>query len=471
MKSFDSMKSFESRHVSITLIDNLSPEDGAMLQALYSRSATSVRDHVQKIDAEKSGAFMNKFYVGYGHKSIADGATTTLYIEGVSLLAAKAIQDWPLYAGQETSTRYIDFATQRIVSPCDSYAAKVIHARWMDFYHGSRPHVIDHLHAQYPRQPEEEEATYERAIGARAFDILRGFLPAGVTTNLSWHTNLRQAGDHLVGLRHHPLAEVRGIATGLQTVLAEQYPSSGAGMSLPSVSGERGDDTGTTLARRLWEQQVADRTTYQVEPFPVGEGKNIGIYQGILGECITDQLDPAVLQRFKYILQTRPRGCTLPPKLLAAGLLHFRFPLDFGSFRDLQRHRNGTCFMPLLTTKYGFHPWYIESLPPWLQDHATLLIKEQTRDLAKLAASDAERQYYCALGYRVPCHVVYGLPAALYVLELRAGKTVHPTLRKEILRLVDLFQNEFPDIALHADTDPDDWSVRRGRQTIEEKAP
>ena len=28
------------------------------------------------------------------------------------MLVAKAIQDWPLYSGQESSTRYIDFQVQ-----------------------------------------------------------------------------------------------------------------------------------------------------------------------------------------------------------------------------------------------------------------------------------------------------------------------------------------------------------------------
>src|SRR5258706_10605385 len=92
------------------LIDDLGPEDNAMLQALYSRSAKSVQEHVASIVKARSGEFMKRYYVGYNHKSIADCGTTTLFFEGVSLLAAKAIQDSPMYSGQETSTRYINMA-------------------------------------------------------------------------------------------------------------------------------------------------------------------------------------------------------------------------------------------------------------------------------------------------------------------------------------------------------------------------
>jgi len=92
----------------IFIYDEFNPEDTAMMQALYSRSPKSVEEHVDKVKQSGSGKFMSTFYVGYGHASIADCGSTTIFIENISILADKAIQDWPLYSGQETSTRYID---------------------------------------------------------------------------------------------------------------------------------------------------------------------------------------------------------------------------------------------------------------------------------------------------------------------------------------------------------------------------
>jgi hypothetical protein len=82
------------------IYDEFNPQDVAMMQALYSRSSASVEEHVEKVRATGSGKFMEKFYVGYGHASIADCGSTTVFIEGVSMLVAKAVQDWPLYSGQ-----------------------------------------------------------------------------------------------------------------------------------------------------------------------------------------------------------------------------------------------------------------------------------------------------------------------------------------------------------------------------------
>ena len=110
----------------IFVIDDQHPEDLAMLQALYSRSPASVVTHLDKLKQSGSGKFMENYYVGYGHASIGDCGATTVFIEQVSMLVAKAMQDNPLYNGQEASTRYLDFSQQSIVDPYDSLASAAI---------------------------------------------------------------------------------------------------------------------------------------------------------------------------------------------------------------------------------------------------------------------------------------------------------------------------------------------------------
>src|SRR3954470_22058500 len=77
----------------IFTIDDVPPEDLAMLQALYSRSPASVTTHLDKVRSSGSSKFMSQYYVGYGHASIGDCGFTTVFIENYSMLAAKAIQD------------------------------------------------------------------------------------------------------------------------------------------------------------------------------------------------------------------------------------------------------------------------------------------------------------------------------------------------------------------------------------------
>lgn len=463
-----------SEKTKIRIVDHLGPEDTAMLQALYSRSAESVDIHLEKVKEVGSGKFMSQYYVGYGHKSIADCGSTTMFIEGVSLLAAKAIQDWPLYSGQETGTRYVDMSKQEIIDPIGTPESKMILDRWMEFYISRQDEVSNLIRHRHPKREEEKQETYDRAVKARTFDILRGFLPAGITTQLSWHSNLRQAGDHLNWMSRHPLTEIRDITSCLKQGLATKYPSSGFADSLAAVGGISSKNTEQRDARNAWEDEIAAEFTYSVDSkYLTSSAINYTPSWTRTGWSLSDI---SMKGRYSKMLKTRPKGAMLPAFMGDVARCTFDFLLDFGSFRDIQRHRNGTCRMPLLDTVWGFEPWYLEQLGDpdngnvgGLRDQAVALINEQNEAIHKLGADVLTRQYYAALGFQVPCQVTYGLPALLYLLELRSGKTVHPTLRKRILEIVTIFQKSYPNIALHADKDPDDWDVRRGDQTITRK--
>lgn len=472
-------------HGRFILRDDLSPEDAAMLQALYSRSGESVLSHLAKIDAgrreavraalaetladsnapdadavaaidavlgqgasARAGSFMRSFYVGYNHKSIADCGSTVLFIEDVSLLAAKAIQDNPLYSGQETSTRYLDMGSRRVVDPVGTPASRAVIDRWMNFYGESRGAIAAEVRARHPRQPDEAEDVYERAVHARTFDILRGFLPAGVTTQLSWATNLRQAADKLATLRHHPAAEIAAVGEALTELVVQAYPSTAGADGAARVTGVVGDRD----ARAGWDLHVGRSASY-VMPTR-GPFLDSTILPGSLRDAGLD------------LLRDRPRGCVLPHFLSDLGQITWRFDLDFGSFRDIQRHRNGVCRMPLLSMEHGFHPWYLEQLPIERNAVARMLLEEQRQALDDMECGPIACQYYVPLGAMVPCQVTYCLPAAVYVVEVRSSKTVHPTLRAVAHRMAASLREALPDLKLHADMDPDGWTVRRGRQTI-----
>ncbi|MDL1952794.1 hypothetical protein FBR07_01250 [Candidatus Uhrbacteria bacterium UHB] len=424
--------------------DEFNPQDVAMMQALYSRSAESVETHAEKVKSSGSGKFMETYYVNYGHASIADCGSTTLFIEGVSMLAAKAIQDWPLYSGQETSTRYIDMSKQAILDPVGTRASDAILKRWMEFYISSQNRVSDHLRRLYPRKEDEKEPVYDKAIKARTFDVLRSFLPAGVTTQLSWHTNLRQGADKLALLRHHPLPEIRSLAHDMHARLLERYPN--------SFSHKRYEET-----EAYYEDAGRDYMYYR---------PSHGVSHRVV--CST-MIGPEQLKRYEDLITRRPPKTNLPHFLSELGPLTFEFLLDFGSFRDLQRHRNGVCRMPLITGEYGFHPWYLEQLPEDLRRQAERLIQEQLKDILELDASPETKQYYFAMGFAVPCKVSYGLPATVYVVELRSGKTVHPTMRRIAHGMAARLKERFPNLVLHADLDADDWDIRRGLQDITKK--
>ncbi|MDR2524335.1 MAG: FAD-dependent thymidylate synthase [Candidatus Nomurabacteria bacterium] len=419
--------------------DEFTPEDTAMLQALYSRSADSVERHVDKVRQSGSGKFMESFYVGYGHNSIADCGSTTFFIEDVSMFVTKAFQAHSLYSGQETSTRYIDMGAQALSDPVGTPESWAILDGWMDFYLSAMKPVQAHIRKVFPRGDDENEKVYEKAVAARSFDILRGFLPAGVHTQFSWHTNLRQAHDALDVLAHHPLAEVREVAAAVLAQLKAKYPHSFSHKIYPASEEYR-------------ELVGANWTYYDPEKSPDFKFSN--------------SIKNAELEKYADIIKKRPTKTLLPQFLLELGLCQFEFLLDFGSFRDIQRHRNGVCRMPLLTTKFGFNQWYLDQLPTKLRSEAEKLIATQSKRIAKLDCQPEDRQNYIAMGFNVACKVSYGLPAAVYTIELRAGNTVHPALRAVAHQMSRAVESAFPALKLHSDYSPDSWDIRRGTQDI-----
>lgn len=427
----------------------INPESEAMLQALHSRSIGGIDAHLVTLAKRGAENFMANYYVGYGHKSIGDCGSATIFIEGVSMLVAKAIQDTRLYSGQESSTRYIDFAIQPFADPVGTDESKAILEDWRALYLKGLPLVREALTSRHPRQEHEEEKVYTKAIGARAFDIMRGFLPAGAMTNLAWHTNLRQAADHLALLRHHPLAEVRSVAEVVEDALMERFPS--------SFSKKR------YAATEDYNAQWMEQYNYFDTPLSSIEDKVV---------C-NDSIDTELLRNYEDTLRGRPAHTELPKFLAECGVMQFSFLLDFGSFRDIQRHRAVAQRMPLLTSKHGFGTWYLEQLPQDFAGVAKDRIAKLLSRIDALTLAPEIRQYYLPMGMLVACRVTGDLPALVYLVERRARLDVHATLRVVAQRMGNYLLDTYSKygLTLHMEVEGDRFYYQRGGQDITEKIP
>jgi len=418
----------------------IGPESAAMLQALHSRSIGGLESHLKILSEKGSENFMKNFYVGYGHKSIGDCGTTSIFVEGVSMLAAKAIQDWALYSGQEASTRYIDFKIQPFKNPLNTKEGEEILESFRAFYMDAMEPMKAYITLKFPMNEGEKETIYTKAINARAFDILRSFLPAGATTNLAWHTNLRQAADKVAILRHHPLEEARNVAEAIEQALFKAFPN--------SFGHKRYE--GTENYNDFW---MKEDYYYHNAACPLFE---------VSGNSVNTKLLP------KEVLEKRPPKTELPRHLAEAGEVQLEFLLDFGSFRDLQRHRAVIQRMPLLTTELGFEEWYLSELTDELRAKAITFIEEQKKKIESLNVPKEVKQYYIPMGYKTSNRLTGNLPALVYLAELRAGSTVHSTLRKVALKISNKLTELFGahGLVMHLDKDPDRFDIKRGEQDI-----
>lgn len=443
----------------ITVLDqtdlNFDAEDTSMLGALYSRSLKSVKTHLEDVKKSGSSKFMSNYYVNYGHESIAEMGSTSVYLEGISVLAAKAIEDYCLFSGQESSTRYIDFSNNTLIDPVRNEDSAEILNGWINFYLENLPLVKEHFFKTIKKEADWDEKTYNKAIQAKAFDIMRGFLPCAITTNVCWHGNLRDFYQKLKLIKNHELPEVISLFKEIQEKLQVRYPNSFS----HKVKKEH-EDYLSKFTHKINYLHGNEGVLYPVNNLEIKYTLNVNKYL-----LLENELD---------ILSERPKGVSLPNYLSKYGTYTFWFYLDFGSFRDLQRHRRGIIQIPIIEKSFGLNQWYSDQLSDEIQQKARTFLEVQEVRIKHLYNNNLmtknEIQYFLPLGTNTKCEMTLSLPEIQYICELRSNQTVHPTLRKLVQKIHKIVMSNIPELNLYTNMEEDIFELKRGTQDIINKS-
>lgn len=437
-------------NILVGTIDKFAPDIQAMLLAKYSRSYEPIESRLptdeqsEKVHRES----LSKYYLSYGHRSIGQLGVTTVFLEGVSQLAAKAIENTPLYNGQESSTRYIDYSTQPMISSHPEIAEW--QEKFRDFYIRAIPLTVEKLKAEFPFDANSgnyhhKESTevqnarklevWNNTIKARAFDICRGFLPAGCVTNVGFQGTFDNINSHFGEMLHHPSDEMKELAKQVLTKLGEKYPY--AAMSVEKLTK---DFSYCDINADYFYYNTTD---------PNGLYDNSALYSR---DVLALNINRDKFDKFSRHLSDRTR-------------FSYTDVIDFGSYRDLHRHRNGRINMPVLDVSQGFNTYYSENIPKELQQELKLLLATFETWYKDNLLSNINLQYAVPMGYNVKFTYICDINQALYVLELRSGKTVHQTLRKVCHRWAQQLWKLYPQLNLHVDFDEDNFTLKRGSQT------
>lgn len=479
------------------------PEVTAMLQAYYSRSAMSITKRISELaddDLVSIKAKLKQWYIGYNHDSIGDCGNAVVFFEKVSMLFAKALQDNPLYNGQETSTRFMMFSKSSLLLPvlhngADLGTAIDIQNSWMQFYVDNIDAVIERLQEVLPHSdyPEIEHDIWLKSIKARAFDIMRAFLPAGTSTQVSFYGSLRNLRDSLSNLMQHPLVEIALTAKEALVHLAQQYPSAFANDKY-STDQKEWLSTNSLPIFYNFESFVSVLSNYPVLAKNYHDNGGILVYETEIRmadlKCkkMLTQRKPSIIENYSSVptyvhdlIESRPQavvedGTKFPTKTVPTAFGRFasysvQYMLDFGSFRDIQRHRNCKTPLPILTDKFGIHPWYLDQLQAIdseIYKKAVDLIITNTELLASIDVSAVTTllnlQYVHPMGMQVLVDMTVPLDEMFYISELRSSLSVHPTLRPIAIEM-GLFMRESGFTAF-IDESPDAFVPWRGKQDI-----
>lgn len=451
----------EERDDTETFGSRICAEDMAMLGALYSRSDLGAMGNIMTVKKRGSGSFMETYYVGYGHGSIGKMGNVFLSFEGVSMLFAKELQDDGLYVGQETSTRYMNFLTRGYVTYANrsDLEEHKFFARQYDIYKVALELKVAELKEKYPFvEGEQTERFYENAINARAFDTCRSLLPCGSRTLVCIYGSIetvKRVLNRMIGYG----AKWPEVSTHAMTAykrLQERYPHSFEELDMAVLSART-------------EKMVETRELLK-EKMLYGRSVNTVTFTGDSAE--TNYLIERVAETYGERVAKEP----LPPVLAIMGQVQMTARVDFGGWRDIQRHRNGHSFAEI--PHFNQHAeFYQKSLPAEIlaSSNDTCKRAEQFyRDITSFMSLDGElalEQAYCVpMGHEVNIITSFPLDNAVYVAELRSGYTVHPTVRAWAIELGTGLKNLFPALKLFVNWDPyTKFSIKRGSQTIEEK--
>lgn len=444
------------------------------LFARYSRSAKSLRrlfldEFVNDLDVsgdanvdatvglERAEALYEKVFFEYGDDSVAQLGGVHLACEQASNVLTKALEWGRLMSYLEQSTRYIAYDARlggryrfyRDPSVLgSSLGARYVGDmdRMFDTYAELVPQLTDHFRAASPKHPDDSDFVYRQAIRAKAFDALRGLLPAASLSNVGIYGSGQGYEALLLRLKSLPLPEANAYADLMLTELRKVIPSFLKRVDLPDRGGAWSDYMATNaqamadVAAKLFPTVPAsdDHSSVTLVDFdPDAEVKTVAAMLYPYCHEPEEQVEDRVremstddrLAVMKAYVGDRGNRRHKPGRALERTFYRFDVLSDYGAFRDLQRHRMMTIEWQSLTPYHG----YVR--PSSIDEAGARAAYDETMDRSARLYSDMlgefphQASYAVSLAYRIRYSMQFNAREAMHLLELRSGPQGHPTYR------------------------------------------
>src|SRR5205807_495054 len=218
-----------------------------------------------------------RVFVEYGDDSVAQLAGVHLACEQASNLLTKVLERGRLMAYLEQSTRYIAYDTRRadgryryfrdppvLSSPLGArYVGDM--DRMFDTYAELLPVMTAWFAEHHPKQPGDSDFAWRTSVKAKAYDALRGLLPAAAQSNVGIYGTGQAYEALLLRMRAHPLPEARAYAEMMLIELRKVIPSFLKRVDVP----DRGGVWANYLEKnRSRMEDVAAALFADVEPAP-----------------------------------------------------------------------------------------------------------------------------------------------------------------------------------------------------------
>jgi thymidylate synthase ThyX len=457
------------------------------LFARYSRSAKSLRrlfldEFVGDLDISgdvtidatvglaRAEELYDRVFYEYGDDSVAQLGGVHLACEQASNLLTKVLEWGRLMSYLEQSTRYIAYDSRvagryRYYRPPEILSSP-LGARYVgqldrlfDAYGDLVPRLQEFFRGQIPKDDNDSDFVYRQAIRAKAFDALRGILPAASLSNVGIYGTGQAYEALLLRMRAHPLPEARTYADLMLTELRKVMPSflkrvdvedRGVAWSNYLLANHNAMDE---ISERLFGSGTTsappdDVPTVQLVDYdPDAEVKLVASMLYAHTDLPELQIEKRVremtmderLAVVRAYVGQRANRRHRPGRAIERPYYRFDVLVDYGAFRDLQRHRMLTIEWQRLTPLHGYtRPEAVDAAGESEEFDAAM---ERSGELYTELARDfpAQAGYAVSLAYKVRFMMQLNARSAMHLIELRSTPQGHPAYRavaQEMHRLI-----------------------------------
>ena len=470
-----------------------SPLMAAAAMARLSRRGSDMReiylDEFAHTGEDDAGGLIHRVVTAYGDDSVQQLVGMHLVVEDASNLLTKLLE-WGRFAAYlEQSTRYIYFDEKDEGGNYKYYVPDNLNKRTKDQYIKIHDQIFDiysqmvHELTDYVRaktgEPTErrERAAWVGATRAQACDAIRAVLPVSTKSTVGIFASSQAVESLILHLFSEPLLEAR--QTG-QSILDQ------ARKVIPAFleRADRPDRGGATTAYRANTRAAmkglaaslpakSKKKFNEVELLDYYPKKEMDIIPHLLfagSNLSTDELEAKAKslsdKKKKEILAAymgeRLNRRHRPGRALEIPHYLWEITADYGSFRDLQRHRVVDAFeWQKLTIDYGYEiPELVSEAGLDKPFRRCFELAEKLYHLMQKAGYSEEAQYATLFGHRMRYRFGLNARAAFHFIELRSAPQGHPGYRRIAAKMHELIAKAHPNIAaamrfVNLDEDPE----------------
>ncbi len=421
-------------------------------------------------EGRRAAELYERVFIGFGDDSVAQLGGAHLACEWTSNVMTKVLQRPRLAAYLEQSTRYIPYDRPMPDGGYRYYRHPALGMHYdatMDglfkTYSSLLPQVLGWLERSVS-SGKADAFVEARMLRAKAFDLLRGLLPAASLSHMGILATGQAYESLILHLLAHPLPEARHYGSMIMHELEAVIPSFVSRIERP----DRGGEWVNFLRAR--QQQAADKAKSfgldegegEAEPYVKllsSEGSETDLLVSLLFEA-SSAAEPtirAAVESLSTKEQAQLIGLLAGPRTnrrhrpgRGFERLSYRFEIvsDYAAFRDLQRHRLLTAQWQTLSPDLGAH------IPPEL---ASAGVEDSFKRAIDSSRQEYERLCDESLGWAAPyalclafrTRYVLDMTAreALHLIELRSGKQGHSSYRLVAQEMYAQIKEVHPSVA------------------------